>query len=214
MNVSASLTLNGDLQCSGTNGLTITGNSVILNLNGHMIVGDGTSAYNGIVVNGNKDTIENGVVTEFGVGLVVYGATSIVTKVHSSYNVYDGIYVVGDGGKYTSNILTANGYAGIYGYGSSVTLTSNHALSNHTVGINMALSVSPVLTSNIANGNGQIGIQDGSYGMKLTTNTANFNGSDGIYVNDATVIDGGGNLAKGNNTTAAPAEECYGIVCS
>ena len=39
--VSASLTLNGDLDCSavGGSGLTVTANSVVLNLNGHTIFG-------------------------------------------------------------------------------------------------------------------------------------------------------------------------------
>jgi len=51
----------------------------------------------------------------------------------------------------------------------------------------------------------------------LTTNIANFNAHDGIYISiyEPTVIDGGGNTAKGNDyaSGAVPAQ-CYGIVCS
>lgn len=213
MSVTASLTLNGDLQCSG-NGLTVTGTSVILNLNGHQISGNGSNTvYGGIIVNGAKATVENGVVSEFGYGVEVFGATATVTKIRSTYN-NEGFYVAGASGKYTSNVASSNMLYGFYAFGNAMTFTSNHVLSNAYIGMFLPVTTGSVLTSNIVNGNGNVGLEDGGYGTKLTTNTANFNGSDGIYINDTTSVDGGGNLAHGDNTGAPPAEECFGIVCS
>jgi hypothetical protein len=49
----------------------------------------------------------------------------------------------------------------------------------------------------------------------LTKNATNFNHLDGIDVTDEAVIDGGGNIAKGNDyASGAVPEQCNGVVCS
>ena len=116
--------------------------------------------------------------------------------------------------KITNSTATGNTY-GIVSSGPAATLTGDHGLNNTSTGL--YLGGTATVTSNVANGNGVYGIWDASAGNTLKTNTANNNGNDGIFANqnDPKVIDGGGNTAKGNDTTTGTKpEQCYGVVCN
>jgi hypothetical protein len=208
--VTASLTLNGDLVCTG-DGLIVTGNSVILNLNGHAIeeqVANGT----GVWVRGASDTVENGAVTGFIYGVLVDGAKATVSSVRVFYSSLNGI--VG-GAKLTNDVAAFNAGDGIVAFGAAgETLSGDHESSNGFYGLALFGSTTTV-TGNIAEANKYIGIYDNGIASKLTNNIANFNGNDGIYTQDATVIDGGGNSAKGNDwSTGVPQTQCEGVICN
>lgn len=210
--ITASLTLNGDLQCSG-NGLTVNGAAaVVLNLNGHQITG-GASGSVGVTLTSKSATVENGVIINFTKAVQVVGVLDTVTNIRATLDS-NGIVDLGTSTKVTNNVTWRNGSAGIYAGGSGGTFSGNHVLNNTFHGLEIVGSKN-VVTSNVANGNTYDGIYDGGYVTTLTKNIANFNGHDGIYLDDLTPIDGGGNTAKGNDFTAGvPAEQCLGIVCT
>jgi parallel beta-helix repeat protein len=212
--ITASLTLNGDLYCTGA-GLTVTGTSVVLNLGGHQIAGPETSgSYAGVTLAGKSETVENGVVTHFYRGVYVTGATDTVLSVRATYEAL-GIDDHGTGTKITNSVAASNTYGGIYAINAAGGIYSgDHELSNGGDGLVIA-TANLTVTGNIANENTYDGIYDLGFETTLTKNTANFNADDGIYVGDATAIDGGGNLAKGNDyATGATPEQCHAVVCS
>lgn len=211
--ITASLTLNGDLVCSG-NGLTISGTgAVVLNLNGHQISGPGTSlTTTGIELDSKSATVENGIVTSFYTGVAAYGTTDTVSNVRVNFSRY-GINDFGTGTKLTNCVVWASVTLGIAGQGSGSVYSGDHELNNQGNGLYVYGSKITV-TGNVANGNAGVGIGDiGGY-TTLTKNTANFNFTDGIYTNAPTATDGGGNTAKGNNYGAGTPEQCHGVVCS
>lgn len=215
--VIASVTLNGDLFCPG-NGLTIAKASVILNLNGHTIGSTTPEQGEGVRIQTNSDIVENGVTTGFLVGVCVCvgegsPASDTVTKIRATYNNV-GIDDEGTKSKITSNTVYAN-QIGIAVGGSAATVSNNIATSNAQEGLNIS-AVATIVSSNEADGNGINGIRTfGSTGTTLTANVANFNVDDGIVNSDRDAIDGGGNLAKGNDTaTGVAPEQCSAIACS
>jgi hypothetical protein len=212
--VTASLTLNGDLFCNGA-GLIIAGNSINLNLGGHTIAGPGTGVTSpyGVDVRGTSDTVQNGVVTNFYVGVYVKisGKTDTILNVRAMVDGF-GLYDEGTGTKITTSVATKNNY-GISSFAVGSTYSGDHEVSNLYSGFYIGGS-KLVVSGNIANGN-QDGIFDQGVGTTLTKNIANFNTHDGIDVYDTTVIDGGGNTAKGNDYgTGAVPQQCFGIVCT
>jgi len=216
--VKASLTLNGNLFCSG-DGLTVSGSSVVLNLNGFQISGGGPSSGTGVRVIGKTETVENGQIVNFQFGVVDTGTTDNVTKLRVSYD-YFGIEEYGTGNKLTSNEVFSNQGSGILAFGTSTVLTTNRVTTNDLSGVSYAgLEVGgtkDTLTGNlVTNTRAAPGIYDVAFNSTLTNNVANFNQEDGIAVYDADVIDGGGNLAKGNDiSTPTSPTECYNIVCN
>jgi parallel beta-helix repeat protein len=210
--LTASLTLNGDLQCSGA-GLIVTGNSVVLNLGGHTIYGPSAFGnFDGVQLSGKSDTVQNGLITGFRWGVAVYGTTDTVLNVRANRNNV-GIQDYGSGTKVTTCTATANIGHGIYQPTSAtVTYSGNHELNNGVNGLSAGGKAA--ITSNVANGNKSYGIYVNGPAT-LAKNTANFNGLDGIYVQEAVGIDGAGNTAKGNDyASGAVPEQCYGLVCS
>jgi parallel beta-helix repeat protein len=212
--LTASVTLNGDLVCSG-DGLIIAKASVVLNLNGHTITGPGGS-YTGVRISGTSDTVENGVITGFGYGVNTYGTTDTILNVRVNHSAY-GVIDYGSGLKVTTSTAAFNTYDGMFEGGTGATYSGDHELNNGYDGLVIQYGVKTLVTGNIANGNARFGIYEGSgAGTTLTKNTANFNGSDGINANsDATVVDGAGNTAKGNDYVSGnPAVQCQGVVCT
>ena len=210
--VTASLTLNGDLDCttSGVTALTINAASITLNLNGFTVSGPGNGT--GILVNGSTDTVKNGVVGFFFSGVFTDGVTDTITTVRAVNNNY-GIVDVGSKTKLTSNVAAFNSSIGIDAGSPGGVDTTNHALNNGT-GMDIS-GDGAVATSNVANGNLSAGIV--AFAGTLTKNVADFNATDGIYAYTQVVIDGAGNTAHGNNfdtvNTPDPVQ-CEGIVCS
>jgi hypothetical protein len=214
--LTASVTLNGDLFCPGGNALIIAKSSVVLNLNGHEIGSTVSGAGIGVEVSGTSDTVDNGLITGFGYGVQVFGATDTISAVRATYN-RTGIFEAGTGVKLTNDVAAQNTFNGISSGGSGTVLTGDHDVSNGlpTGVYGLLLDGSKqTVTSNTAGGNG-FGIYDGGFGTTLKTDTANFNHNDGIYVSEVDVIDGGGNLAKGNDYDSGQSpEQCYEVVCT
>jgi parallel beta-helix repeat protein len=205
----ATTTLNGDLDCTGQSGLTIGKASVTLNLGGHSIIGTaGTGT--GVQTSFNSDTVENGYINGFYIGVQVSGTTDTVTKVQVNNATGAGIYLNGATDKATSNTAAENPGSGIYVDGSGATVQSNRAVNNGD-GIG-ATGTGDKFLSNIANGNTADGFSVGPSGGSFDTftgNTADFNDHYGISA-ASPVIDGGTNTAKGNTTP----EQCRGVACS
>lgn len=214
--LTASLTLNGDLTCSGT-GLVITGDSVNLDLGGHQITGPGPTAtsQNGVAVKGTSDTVQNGVVTGFNYGVYVQGIGRTATILNlRATNSASGIVDSGTGTKITTSVVGQNLFDGIVSAASGGIYSGDHEVSNGNRGL-VVFGSKLVVTGNIATGNALPGILDTGIGTTLTKNIANFNAQDGIDARDTTVIDGGGNTAKGNDyADGYVPQQCYGIVCT
>jgi len=214
--ITASLTLNGDLVCTASLGLNVSGTSVVLNLNGHEISGAGGG--NGVQIFGKSDTVENGLITDFFYGVFVFGATDTISAVRATYNGDAGIVDDGTGTKITNCVATNNVFTGIASSSTGSVLTGDHELNNGSTVSQPGLIVDgtkQTVTGNVANGNGGDGIDDFGFGTTLTKNVANFNHLDGILVNEVAAIDGAGNTAKGNGYAAgATPDQCNGVVCS
>lgn len=218
--LTASVTMNGDLICSSGTALTIQGNSVSLNLGGHQISGQGTAVY-GVQIRGNSDTVTNGVVTGFTTA-AVYIVSSVpapsaatVSAIRAVVNG-NGVIDYGKSTKITNSTLARNTQQGILSVGSGGGVYSgDHELNNAGSGVYLG-GAKTTVTGNIANGNLNHGIFAlSSAGHTLSKNTANFNSWDGIHVDDLQAVDGGGNLAKGNDYASGQTpRQCYGIVCS
>src|SRR4051794_36271364 len=74
--ITKSIVVANDLPCTGT-ALVINANGVTLNLNGHTLTGDGDDIGNGVEAqNFSNLTIENGTVTGFHYGILVFGTAS------------------------------------------------------------------------------------------------------------------------------------------
>jgi hypothetical protein len=216
--VNASLTLNADLSCPTGVALIINNNSVVLNLGGHHIDGE-PGGQLGVGVHGSSDTVENGVISGFASeGVDLSNSAPVTTSdTVSAVRIIGGVYGIVDGGrtnKITNSTVTGSTY-GIYGRGSGGTYSGDHELNNIQYGLYLT-GAKLVVSSNVADGNAIYGIYDAGTADTLTKNTANFNGNDGIFIQgDPTVIDGGGNLARGNDyTSGATPEQCYGVVCT
>ena len=211
--LTASVTLNGDLDCSSA-ALIIAGNNVNLNLGGHDI--SGAVGYSGVEVEGTSDTVQNGVILFFtyGVRIDSTGKTDTVLNLRSTNNQY-GIYDLGTGTKITTSVASRNAFDGINSSASGGTYSGDHEVSNGSAGLNLNFASFVTVTGNIANDNRSTGIYNNGGAITLTKNVANFNSGDGIVVLDLTVIDGGGNTAKGNDYgTGFDPQQCSGIVCT
>jgi DNA/RNA endonuclease YhcR with UshA esterase domain len=209
--ITATTTLNGDLDCTGKNGLIIGANGITLNLGGHNIIGsinvaDGTKA---VIVNSNSDTVENGYIRGFQYGVFAQGTSDVVTTLQVNYTASSGVVLAGPSEKATSNTAAENFAAGLDLAGSDDTAQSNHVLNNGGgFGFLVSGGADKVL-GNTIDGNGGDGIFLEGMLDTITGNTANFNGGYGI---DAVSpqIDGGTNKASGNTNS----QQCKGVVCA
>jgi nitrous oxidase accessory protein NosD len=208
--ITATTTLNGDLNCTGQNGLIIGANSVTLNLNGHTIFGSNGVNDNtvGVTVNGTSDTVKNGYIEGFAYGVNAFGTNDTVTTLQVNYTDQLGIYLAGVTDKATSDTAAENFNYGLYDFGSGDTIQSDHLLNNN-FGL-VTFGRGEKVLDNIADGNTNDGILvQSSPPATVTGNTANFNGGYGINATSPK-IDGGTNTAKGNTNP----QQCRGVVCS
>ncbi len=226
--ITKSTTLASDLvNCAG-NGLNVTGNNVVLNLNGHRVVGQGSSA--GIAASGSSDTIENGTVAHFTDGVRLEGTGDRAQGLHVS-QASTGIVNVADNGVVSGNFVAQNSLIGIADQdGAHTQVTNNFARDNSVDGIQI-LAAGAVVTGNKALSNTSTGIEGGSTtGMLISANVANGNGANGIIARGNVVLskntadfntalgisaspydtDGAGNKATGNGTL----HQCANVVCS
>lgn len=237
--IKASMTFTSSLLCPGNAvALTLAGAKVTLNLNGFGVYSDGVnqagSGSVGILVTGSTDTLEKGAVFGFDSAAVAvngspFGAaasTDTVTNMLANYSSGNGIYVGLFAGKVTVSNSTAvyNGQAGFFDEGGGTTLTGNHAAGNYT-GFDIEGYHSTV-KSNTATDNGQSATPYGYYSAgffilastTMTGNTATNNFFLGMDNYGGSAIDGGGNVAHGNDfyTVTNPPNypiQCRGITC-
>ena len=207
-----SVTLDGDLNCSTFQGtaLTITANAVTFNLNGFTVYGN--PSYHAIDINGTSDILEKGSVARANIDVSIFGARDSVISTQVSDAQLDGIADVGQATKITSSTARSN-TTGIESRAPGAVYRSDHEI-NNSDGL-YATGPSLQVLSNVADGNAIVGLAVLGDGSTLTGNTADFNGADGIVVSGVSLIDGGGNTAKGNDYTAGYVpEQCNGVVCS
>lgn len=211
--LTASVTLNGDLYCGSGTALTLAGSNVVLNLGGHLVGGSG-SGY-GVTISGKSDTVENGLITEFGLGVYVTGLTDTVSAVRLTYSAGASILDDGNGTKITNCFVAFSGSDGIVAGGANGVYTGNHLVNNGNNGMILE-GGNTTVTSTVSNANRGAGINDLGFGAKLTKNTTDYNGFEGVYSHDALLVDGGGNTAKGNAAAYGEtmAVQCQGVVCS
>jgi parallel beta-helix repeat protein len=130
--LTADTTLDADLVDCANNGVVIGANGITLDLNGHMIDGDGSPFAEcpkqeicdvGVLNEGhNRVTVRNGSTLEFGVGVLVGGARrNQVVKISSSKNEFFGA-VLGDSarsevrnGSFSDNVAPEGDGIGLFG---------------------------------------------------------------------------------------------------
>ena len=218
MTVTAALTLNGDLICGGFEAhaaLTVTANSITLNLNGHGIFGFAGTSQDGIDIEGVSDTVQNGFVRGWADGVKVDGMKDTVTKIYASGNQV-GIFDRGATDRITNNTAYANTTDGFDAFGNSGgSLTSDRASGNSVDGFDIGGS-NYTVTASAAGGNTIDGFLDEGTHVTFSSNSANNNGRDGIDADfgDDELIDLGGNTAKGNGYgSGGTPVQCVNITC-
>jgi copper-binding protein NosD len=225
--VTASVTLADDLTNCPGRGLTIGAANVTVNLNGHTI--DGQGSYYGVYVGSAGDTVENGTIHSFSVGVQLNGDGSKavnlrITNVEDGLDVADSHHVVssnaifdtagfginggGASNQYLNNTVQGAAVQGIRLGGANATLTGNRVLSSGTEGIQVD-GDGAKLTGNVANGNGGDGIVVTSPRATLSKNQAFFNTKLGIAAEPGDT-DATGNKAAGNGSL----HQCADVVCS
>jgi parallel beta-helix repeat protein len=230
--ITASTTLTADVNCSSGDGVRIGASHVTLNLNGHLIAGNGSAA-TGVVVNpgSTSATVENGRITGFNGAVVLEAASGKVQGIRGWANTY-GVVSSADFAVITGNTLFDDLADGIRVFsGQKAQITGNTVRENTSDGIFVAAAaVNATITGNKAISNNENGIDLDGPGAHVTANIANGNTLDGILVNDDTAsigsniasyntklgidasagdIDGGTDKATGNGS----AHQCRNAVC-
>jgi hypothetical protein len=212
-------TLHADLDCtaltSGT-GLTFGKPGLVLDLNGHTILGHvGVDTATGVYTDMNNDTIENGTIQNFGAYQIdVYEANhTVVTHVHligDGSNSSEGIYTEYGGADVYRHITSDMNYYGLDFYGSGGNLVSHNKITNAYYGVYTEYETADRFVKNVSVGN-QYGFYD-DYGNRVLwrANTANAN-FDGLYIDcdsygPARII---GNVANQNSDDGIYAYECF-----
>ena len=138
--ITESKTLTEDLNCPYGNGIIISANNIVLDCNGHSIIGPGSSYYGIYNYGYDNVTIKNCNITGFNYGVYFY----------------DHVYY----GTITNNTVNSNSLYGIFldSYSQYNTITDNTANNNHH-GIHLyTYSSNNIVTDNTANNNIGAGI--------------------------------------------------------
>lgn len=225
--VTTSVTLANDLTNCPNRGLTIGAANVVLNLNGHTIGGQGS--YYGVYINAANDTVENGTIHGFSIGVQVLGDGSKaenlrITDVEDGLDVADGHHVIsgnvifatagfgingaGANNQYLNNAVQGARLQGMHLGGANATVTGNRVLSSDTEGMQID-GDGAKLTGNVVNGNGSDGIFVTTPRATLSKNLAFFNTKLGIHAEPGDT-DATGNKASGNGSL----HQCTDLVCS
>ena len=219
--------LTQNLSCNGT-AITITGNNVILNLNGLTIAG--TNGGNGIYVNGvsgaqicsanvpcGQTSPTKDAITGFDIGVNLNAASNSVI---SNLNIHNNITGVGygiylthasSGNAISQNTISNNGDKGIYLDSASNNngilgnmLSHNGYTSGFGDGIRLEACNYNNLIGNISSNNKQdgIGLRDSNNSM-LQGNIANYNSRNGIFLRNLNFTNANNyllsNIAEFNN---------------
>ena len=219
--VTTNALLTQDLTCAGA-GVIVGASGVTIDLNGHVLKGDGTAGHYGIDNKGGYAdlVVKNGVVRNFDTGVyaITYASGQTVSSVVASGNVGQGIYISGPSakvesstaagngqtgihvlvgpGSVTKSTASGNGLHGIWMEGTKQSVKSSTAVGNAGYGIVVSGDAASV-TSASANGNKAVGIRVVGALASIKSSTTSGNGGHGIAVSgDATVLKG--NRAEAN----------------
>jgi Periplasmic copper-binding protein (NosD)/Right handed beta helix region len=211
--------LSQDLSCPGSDGIVVGSSGITIDLNGHVLRGDGVAGHDGISVDTyDQVTIRNGTVRNFGYGIdATNGAAGLaVSNMVVSGSTMDGVFALDAGVKITKTTVARNGLKGItvgdsasvtsttavgnaYGIemqGSGLSLRSTSAVGNTQIGV-LVDGNSASIASATASGNGSRGISVTGNSVSIKSTTVSGNGAFGIVVaGDAPVLNG--NRADGN----------------
>jgi parallel beta-helix repeat protein len=186
--VTANITLDGDLHCSSGPALIVTADNVTVDLAGHTISGDGdeTASTPGILLRNVKGvTVQKGTVERFGAGVAIQGgANNVIQNMTLQDNVGDpagdfgdGIAVNGSSGnRIRGNTVRRNGpFSGI----SLVGACTNNEIRENVVTDNNMLPGQP------QRGRQDMGIRiegPAANNNRVVGNTVTGSGADGIVV--------------------------------
>ncbi len=193
-----SVKLAGTLECvdTGVVGITIAADNVTIDMDGHTLVGPGTSSSHGIYQSNSYRNLRvfNGKVTGWQgsdkSGIRVFGIDPIVSDVQASINYY-GIDAL-TGCLISDCVAYGNASSGIYaGNGSRIVncTARNNDIDGITVGEGSTIS------GCVASDNGSDGI-DAGYSCTISGCAARDNGGDGINADRGSIISGC--TARGN----------------
>jgi hypothetical protein len=229
--VTTNAVLTQDLTCAGP-GVIVGASGVTIDLNGHVLKGDGTAGHYGIDNKGGYAdfVVKNGVVRNFDTGVyaINYASGQTVSSVVASGNVGQGIYISGPSatiasstaagngqtgihvlvgpGSVTSSTASGNGLHGIWMEGTKQSVKSSTAVGNAGYGIVVSGDAASV-TSASANGNKAVGVRVVGSLASIKSSTMSGNGGHGIYVSgDAATLKANrveGNGFPGGNSDGA-----------
>jgi len=194
--VTGSAFLAQDLDCVGVLGIGVGASGITIDLNGHVLTGNGMPGHEGVYVLGGSDhvTIKNGVVRNFEDGVLAYGADTTVSNVVAVANTHHGI----GGDLYAAKIVSStaawNGWEGIGAEADKTQVTSSTAVGNGQDGITLEGGGNSVKSSSaVANNPSGIHLEGDS--TSVASSTAFGNALYGVYVE--------GNSAAVKSTTTA-----------
>jgi hypothetical protein len=205
--------LTRDLHCRGLPGVVVGAPGITIDLKGFTLRGDRSAVHFGIDDLGGFDrvTIENGSLRNFDYGVVGFAANElVVSRVHASGNVGDGLFVVGATAAIRASTASRNGGDGIYVLGVSADVQSSTASRNLGNGIYLSGS-SAVIRTSIALANAHHGIAVSGDSALVEGNLTEANGVGrgasgrwglGLDVFGYTTAPVGTNVARGNADSA------------
>jgi hypothetical protein len=136
--VTTNAVLGKDLSCTG-DGIIVHAAGIKVDLNGHMLMGDGGANDFGVDNSGGFDkvAVKNGVVRNFGTGVLANGAAdqSTITNVVASGNAAGGFDISGDLASISSSTASSNDGRGIQVTGDKASVKSATATGNGESGI-------------------------------------------------------------------------------
>jgi parallel beta-helix repeat protein len=162
--ITVDTTLDSDLVDCPDNGIVIGADDVTLDLNGHLIDGDGTCPMDGFcagVLDDGHDrvTVSDGSVRQFAEGVVVHGSDNRVVGTSASENLEVGIYVAASHILVRDSSASDNGETGIAAYDShDVQIVHNSVQRNEEGGLDVIAGSDNVVKRNLVSRNPFSGI--------------------------------------------------------
>jgi len=197
--VTTNAVLTQDLACAGS-GIVVASSGVTIDLNGHVLQGNGgwVGIGNGCVC--DLVTIKNGVVRNFGIGIdLTSGADNVsVSNVVSAGNTQRGIQIQGTSASVKSSSASGNGWDGILVTGEKASIMSTTAAGNGVDGVSVKGDGASLKSSTVV-GNASYGVEMQSNVASVASTTVSGNAAYGLVLtgNDASVSS---TTATGNRT--------------
>ncbi len=195
--------LQNDLRATG-NCFEINAEGIILDLNGYILLGDGSGK--GIYINGLGDSIiKNGKIINFAEGIEgQHSSNNIIKNNTIENNRHQGIYFfISKGNKIYKNYISGNSYD--YGFGEiELDGSDNNIIHNNSIengkasGIHVFDSNNNILTNNYIGNNENLGIDLNLASDNLVENNFIEKNIYGIYVGGNNEVQGKNNIIRNN----------------